>query len=87
MCTGTEDGRWDDSMILSLGDLGEAVDSRDEDMFIGMPLLGGKGGEGFDKTMPLLKACDNSAGREERSTLDLVSANSPTTNKVTTQLS
>lgn len=61
MCTGTEDGRWDDSMILSLGDLGEAVDSRDEDMFNGMPLLGGKGGEGFDKTMPLLKACDNSA--------------------------
>lgn len=34
----------------------------------GMPLLGGKGGDGFDSTVPLFIAWDSSAG-EERATL------------------
>lgn len=30
----------------------------------GMPLLGGKGGEGFDNNVPLFIAWDSSAGKE-----------------------
>lgn len=31
----------------------------------GMPLFGGKGGDGFDNNVPLFIAWDNSAGKEK----------------------
>lgn len=33
-------------------------------MVDGMPLLGGKGGDGFDNNVPLFIAWDSSAGKE-----------------------
>lgn len=37
------------------------VDSKVTGKVDGMPLLGGKGGDGFDNNVPLLIACDSSA--------------------------
>lgn len=39
----------------------------------GMPLLGGKGGDGFDSSVPLFIAWDSSAGKESNTLLPWLS--------------
>lgn len=56
-------------MFLSLWSLGAFVvmataDSEEGTKVEGMPLLGGKGGDGFDNNVPLFIAWDSSAGKE-----------------------
>lgn len=56
-------------MLFSLSSLGvfvvmAAADSKVGTEVDGMPLLGGKGGDGFDNNVPLFIAWDSSAGKE-----------------------
>lgn len=44
--------------------MGEAAGSEVDPKADGMPLLGGKGGDGFGNSVPLLIAWDSSAGKK-----------------------